>query len=176
MFIHISIFFNFLEFLHFPKITQKRSGFPRIQEFSFKVEILHAIHSWRQTSVTLPPKSPPTANSVCHLEAPWCHMGRLALYCSENEAIHITHKLLMEGNCRPWMSSVHTMFLNFKLTLMFWNLEVCSLIFPLKRKLCGEANLWVTPWRPFTQHEGALSNNCFHFRNRSCMALQSYML
>ena len=31
---------NFLELFHFPKITRKRSGFPRIREISFKVETL----------------------------------------------------------------------------------------------------------------------------------------
>ena len=37
-----SIFLNFLELFHFPKITRKRSGFPEILEISFNVETLNA--------------------------------------------------------------------------------------------------------------------------------------
>ena len=45
IFLHVYInFFHILEFpgifFHFPKITRKRSGFPGIQEISFKVETL----------------------------------------------------------------------------------------------------------------------------------------
>ena len=40
MFTLFSIFLNFLEFFHFPKITRKRSGFLGIREISFKVETL----------------------------------------------------------------------------------------------------------------------------------------
>ena len=34
------ISWNFLALFHFPKITRKQSGFPGIQEISFKVETL----------------------------------------------------------------------------------------------------------------------------------------
>ena len=46
--IKIGLSWNCMSIFHFPKITPKRSGFPKIQEISFKVETLTcAIMHWR---------------------------------------------------------------------------------------------------------------------------------
>ena len=47
-----SRFLNFVELFHFPKITWKRLGFPRIPEISFKVETLLSMLLISQLTLT----------------------------------------------------------------------------------------------------------------------------